>query len=358
MTFDDEININWYRSPIDRGVLTELMQRSDLRGWIQTTCHLGLFFVTAGLAYLAFLNIDGGNWYWSVPVLLLTLFMHGTVGGFTSLQPVHELQHRTVFKTRWLNQFFEQVYSFISCSDYIWYQQSHRAHHKATCHAVHDGEVLLPQRFSLTRFKVLLGLFAWNPQDTWVRLKMVWRHANGNITGDWYKHVLPESNEALRRKHRNWARILLGGHGLLALIFILTGHWFLIVVFTLGSFYCRWLSFFCGLPQHYGLKANAPDFRLSTRTFTCSWFPAFLYWNMQYHLEHHMYPVVPFYNLPKLRKAIEHDLPPAPDGLYATWQDMLEIRRKSLADPNYQFIPELPVVGKVETSREAAEVQS
>jgi hypothetical protein len=55
---------------------------------------------------------------------------------------------------------------------------------------------------------------------------------------------------------------------------------------------------------------------------------------MQYHLEHHMYPAVPFYHLAKLRKAIEHDLPSAPHGVVATWRELLELRRKSIADPS------------------------
>ena len=81
-----------------------------------------------------------------------------------------------------------------------------------------------------------------------------------------------------------------------------------------------WLGFLCGLPQHYGIQPNSPDFRYNTRTFTCAWLPAFLYWNMQYHAEHHMYPAVPFFNLPKLREKLAHDLPPAPHGLRATWK--------------------------------------
>ena len=42
---------------------------------------------------------------------------------------IHELQHRTVFKSRALNELFEKVYAFISWSDYIWYQASHAKHH-------------------------------------------------------------------------------------------------------------------------------------------------------------------------------------------------------------------------------------
>ena len=341
-TFDTEMNINWYRSPIDADVLKELMQRDDLRGWIQTIGHLGFFFATAALAYVAYLNIDTTNWYWSSPLLLLALFVHGTMGPFMGLIAVHELQHRTVFKSRRLNEFFKKVYSFISWSDYLWYQKSHAAHHRATCHAAYDGEVLLPIKFSMRRWQFWLGLFGWNPRVSWAKLKMIWRHANGRIQGVWYEHVLPASDQRLRAQHRNWARTLLIGHAILALIFIATGHWFLIVVFTFGTYYCAWLGFLCGIPQHFGLNSNIPDFRYNTRTFTCSWLPAFYYWNMQYHLEHHMYPAVPFYNLPKLRKAIEKDLPPVTHGLFATWRDLVAIRVQLKSDPDYRYIPEVP----------------
>ena len=332
----------WYRSPIDSDVLAELMRRNNLRAWTQTLCHLGLFFATGAAAYFVFASIDGGNWPWTVPLLVVALFVHGTIGPFMGLIAVHELQHRTVFTSRALNDVFEKVYAFISWSDYIWYQKSHAIHHQATCHAHYDGEVLLPIRFSLRRWRVWLGLVAWNPQATWQRLAAVWRHARGDVRGAWYRHVLPESDARLRRRHRAWARTLLVGHGALALAFAASGHWFLIVVYTFGTFYCGWLGFLCGLPQHYGLNANVPDFRMNTRTFTCSWLPAFYYWNMQYHLEHHMYPAVPFYNLPKLRKAIAHDLPPAPHGLRATWREMLALKRKFLADPNFRHVPPVP----------------
>jgi len=138
-SFSDDVKISWYRSPIDKALLAELMERSNLRGWLQTIAHLGLFFVTGTLAYFAYLNITPVNWHWSAPLLLLALFAHGTIGPFMGLIAIHELQHRTVFKSRPLNAFFEKVYAFISWSDYIWYQASHAKHHRATCHADYDG---------------------------------------------------------------------------------------------------------------------------------------------------------------------------------------------------------------------------
>ena len=339
--------IDWYRSPISRERLRELMVREDLRGWIQTLAHLGLFFATGTICFLIQQQIALTNWFWSVPLLLLGLFVHGTIGPFMGLIAIHELQHRTVFKTAWLNHFFEKFYAFLSWSDYIWYQESHALHHQSTCFSEHDGEVPLPLRFSVRKWRNWLNWLAFDPRTWWERMKLISRHARGDIRGEWYNYVLPKEAPELRRRHRNWARILLAGHGVLATIFLVTGNWFLIVVFTFGTFYCSWLGLLMGRPQHYGLNPNIPDFRMNTRTFTCSWLPAFYYWNMQYHLEHHMYPAVPFYNIGKLRKELEPDLPKTTHGVIATWKDLLKLRRKCIADPSFVYVPECPQAPEV-----------
>jgi fatty acid desaturase len=36
----------------------------------------------------------------------------------------------------------------------------------------------------------------------------------------------------------------------------------------------------------------------------------FIYWNMNYHVEHHMFPMVPYHALPRLHATIKDDLPP------------------------------------------------
>ena len=340
--FRKDAKINWYRCRVDKPLMSELMRTSDFHGFCHVICQWGLFALTGTLAYLAYRNIHATNWPWAVPLLLVALFIHGTGGPFMGYIAVHELGHKTPFRTKAWNEFFLKLYSFVSWSDYVWFRPSHVRHHQTTVHQDYDGEVVLPQKLTLKDWQFWLGLVAWNPVATWKLLKAFGERSVGRIEGDWYQYILPETNTELRRRHRNWARFVLIGHALLAAVFILTGHWFLIVVFTFGTQYCGWLGLLCGMPQHYGLSPNVPDFRLCCRTYTCSWLPAFYYWNMQYHIEHHMFPAVPFYNLPKLRAAIARDLPPAPHGLWATWQEMLAIHRKTLTDPNYVFVPELP----------------
>jgi fatty acid desaturase len=327
VSFESNAKIDWYRCPIEPQVLAQLMQRSNLSGAIQTGLHLGWFFTTLSVCFLVFIQINSTNWFWMSPLFVLCLFVHGTMGPFMGLIAVHELQHKTVFKTRGLNSLFERVYAFISWSDCVWYQHSHAIHHHATCHVDFDGEVILPVKFRL-KGRFWLGALAWDPKVTWTRLSTTWRHARGEISGDWHQHVL--SSPEARRAHQRWAQCLLIGHTSLAVVFALTGNWILILLFTFGTQFCNWLGFLCGAAQHYGMHSDVPDWRANSRTFTCSPITAFYYWNMQYHVEHHMYPAVPFYNLGKLRKALGDDLPIVPHGLIATWKEILEIRKQAL----------------------------
>ena len=65
---NEQIKINWYRTKVDRKVMSELMKTSDFRGYCQVIPQLLLFLVTGTLAYLAYLNIHLTNWWWSVPL--------------------------------------------------------------------------------------------------------------------------------------------------------------------------------------------------------------------------------------------------------------------------------------------------
>ena len=84
------------------------------------------------------------------------------------------------------------------------------------------------------------------------------------------------------------------------------------------------------------------DFRLCTRTVILSPFVRFLYWHMNYHIEHHMYAAVPCYNLGKLHQQISYDLPACPRGLVAAWKEIISTLRRQKSDPAYQRVPELP----------------
>jgi fatty acid desaturase len=145
---NDQIKINWYRCKVDKKVMSELMRSSDLKGLATVVPQLAFFFFTAAMAWLAYVNLHASNWRWALPLLLVALFVHGTFASFLGMGgPVHELCHKTPFRTKRLNEFFLKLYSFLSWSDYIGFRASHVRHHQVTVHSDHDGEVVLPSKF-------------------------------------------------------------------------------------------------------------------------------------------------------------------------------------------------------------------
>ena len=327
-----KLKVNWYRTPLERQTLAALNRRSDWLGLLQTGGHLGLLVLTGALAFYAAAH-------WPAWVLLLILFAHGTFYAFL-LNGFHELCHRTVFKSKFLNELFLWIFSFLGWFNPIFFWTSHQEHHKYTLHPPDDLEVVLPVSFTLESF---LKAAVVNPWGFYGRLKGVIQLSRGQLDGEWAHILFPESEPDKRRALFNWARLLLVGHALLTAVSLYFGLWLLPVLITLAPFYGGWLLYLCNNTQHVGLQDNVPDFRLCTRTILLNPFVQFLYWHMNFHIEHHMYAAVPCYRLAALHRAIAHDLPHSPNGLFETWTEILAILRQQQVDPSYEFVPELPV---------------
>lgn len=327
----DAKTITWYRTPLKKEVLRELSRRSDAKGYFQALGHLGLLAVTGGFAIYS-----AGRW--PIWVTLLILFAHGTGYSFM-INAVHELGHRTVFNSRKTNEFFLRVFAFLGWIHFPVFRASHARHHEYTLHPPDDLEVVLPMHVIVRHF-FQRGIV--NVEAPLGALREVIRLARGRFKGEWETHLFPEDRPDLSVGPIRWARTLLIGHGLIVIVSIVFGWWMLPVVITLAPFYGSLLFQLCNNTQHIGLQDNVLDFRLCCRTFTLNPVAQFLYWHMNYHTEHHMYPSVPCYHLKRLHRAIRHDLPPCPAGLAATWKEILDIQRKQKEDPAYQHIAPLP----------------
>ena len=68
----------------------------------------------------------------------------------------------------------------------------------------------------------------------------------------------------------------------------------------------------------------------------------FLYMNMNYHVEHHMFPLVPFHALPRLHEAIKDDCPTPYPNLYTAWREIILVTIRQLKDPGYHVKRRLP----------------
>ena len=68
----------------------------------------------------------------------------------------------------------------------------------------------------------------------------------------------------------------------------------------------------------------------------------FIYLNMNYHLEHHLFTMVPYYNLPKLHALIRHDVPAPDPSIIAAFRRLLPVLIKQLRYEEAVIIPPLP----------------
>ena len=335
-----ELRIKWYRCPIDPSVLRELSKPSDLQGFKMALGHLGLWLLTGLLSF-----------YFAIEQLwlgfLLMIFLHGTVGTFFSA-PHHELCHGTVFKTKRLNEIFLRIFSTLGLQNFHIYKMSHSYHHRFTLHRIADKEVVLPKTPSL-KFIYLLQLFTFNitggfeSRGLFPTMRGLFRVAADRMEqpyNEWGTELYAEFPEE-RLKAVHWARYLIAVHLSFAVFAVLIGYPILILIVSLHPFIGNWLRYFVGAPMHCGLRSDVSDFRKCVRTITLDPISEFLYWHMNWHLEHHMFAAVPCYNLKKLYEAVAEDMP-KPRTLIGSWQEMLAVVKQQEADPAFEFDTPVP----------------
>ena len=338
----ERLRIPWYRCPIEPARLKELTGRSDLKGFLQTLGHLVLLAITAFATWYCFTH---AIWVW----FAVALFAHGTIYAFLSGLATHELSHGTVFKTRWLNGFFLRFFSLIAWFNYHDYKMSHTYHHLYTLHPRGDREVVLPDAPNLSPLLILQLLtfdvvggrgepysfaFVRNFPPT------VWLAITGKPSNEWMQAVYEGQEQALR-KAVAWARILVLFHGALIVVSVLFRLWMLPVLITFAPCIANWLRYFVAVPMHTGLRDNVADFRLCVRTITLDPFSEFIYWRMNWHLEHHMFAAVPCYNLRRLHGAVAADMPKT-RTLVGAWREMRDTWKRQKREPSYQYDTPLP----------------
>ena len=336
----NKARIDWYRTPIDRQQLIQLTQKENVRPLIHIIVQLSFHTLTGIGVYLAWKHLSWPFW-------IFLIYIHCLFFDFlTPAAAVHELSHRTVFKTRWLNEFFIVICAFLTWTNYVKFRVSHTGqHHQYTLHDELDEEVVMPiiiRPIDLFCF-LLIPLYSLQSMaGIFDLIDEHMRHCFKLLKGQREEHLFPDSNPKLRQQLFNWSRIVVIGHLILAAVFIYYDVWILLFVVTFARFIAPGLGLLCTYPQHIGLPANVPDFRLCCRTMVLGKILSFFYWNMNYHTEHHMYAAVPYYNLPRLHELIKDDLPPVKKGLLNNWKDIVPVVRQQLKDPHYCLVQDVP----------------
>lgn len=314
----------WYTAPLPRKQLKELMQRRDGPALRDTALWLTLLGVSGFLGWQ----------YWGGWAALPCFVVYGILYGSASDSRWHECGHGTAFKTPWMNSVVYHIACFMILREPTIWRWSHARHHTDTIIVGRDPEIAVPRPPRL--FDLILNLFALKSGA--IALRNLLLHARGRLTAD-ERSFIPESEfPAIHRV----ARIYVAIFAAVIVACVAAGSILPAMLVGLPSFYGAFFVLFFGLTQHAGLAEDVLDHRLNSRTVYMNPVFRFLYWNMNYHVEHHMFPLVPYHALPRLHAAIEPHCPPPYANCLEAYREILPALARQRRDPSHSVARPLP----------------
>ena len=314
----------WYHSDVPRARLKALMKRRDGPAVRDTVLWLGSLSASGAI----------GAWLWPTPWCLPFFAVYGVLYGSAGDSRWHECGHGTAFRTGWMNDAVYQIASFFMIRNPVTWRWSHVRHHSDTIIVGRDPEISQTRPPKLHR--PLLNLLGLRdaPRGLWIMLQ----NALGRLDPQEASYV-PEEE---RPKVFLVARIWLAIYTATVLAALLAQSWLPLMLVGLPRLYGAWHQALCGLLQHAGLADNVLDHRLNSRTVLMNPVSRFVYWNMNYHVEHHMFPMVPYHRLPELHALIRDDLPAANPGFLHALREVLPVLWRQRRDPEHHLRRELP----------------
>jgi len=219
--------------------------------------------------------------------------------------PMHECVHKTAFASRRANLVVGWLAGVLSVYNSTFYWYFHSWHHRYTQDPARDPELIFPK--ARNRFEYLREISAAN--FWWRRILDYPRLALGLARG------LPFVPEGARRQIAlsMSAQLLLYTAGAASIALGYSSvliYWFAPVL--LAQPFLRAVL----IAEHTGCSLDGNG-ATNTRTTLASFPVRLLMWNMPFHAEHHLYPAVPFHQLPELHRRVRGRLAHVEPGYIA-----------------------------------------
>jgi fatty acid desaturase len=259
---------------------------------------------------------------------ILLLVLHFSSFSFMGLAGIsHELLHNTVFSKKIYNQTFYKVFCILTYNNYSYFELTHWEHHKNPL-SENDPKDLFKGKIDF--FNLFLFL-TFDFKTFFRRVRILFLNSIGIIPVKISKELFIKGS-INQKKITQSARVILLYHIISSLMFIYFGVYEFIFLLTLAPFTITFFNKLLAISQHYGLPESSNDL-ISCRTILLNPFLSYFYANMNYHVEHHLYPGVPLYNLKKVHHLIakEYDYPNLSKGIFGV---IIDLKKKGLFSKN------------------------
>lgn len=242
---------------------------------------------------------------WIYPAFLA----YATVLTVPSYAVSHESAHGTFVKTKWLNRAICWIMSLIYFEDPVHRYNAHMRHHNFTW--INDYDAQMPYTTPMYFRHWLLEISGLG--QLWYDGKYLILNAVGHH--DTFIHSFtPERDLPRQRRAAQFAMLVYAG--VTVVTWLLDGWGVLLMYIVLPRIVGGFAMQAFTIVQHAEMAEDQHDIRKSCRSFNTTWLGRFLYCHINYHIEHHLYPKVPFHALPALQKALGDQLPHPTNGLF------------------------------------------
>jgi fatty acid desaturase len=260
------------------GTLKELNTRSTTQGLFRLAIHLLVLGISG---YIWGTNM-GQNWAIALPALVIYGFSFAAM-----FAPMHECSHRTAFANNTLNDAVCGIAGVLSLYNSAFFRRYHKWHHRYAQDPDKDPELsdAVPQTIG-GYLLTISGLPWW-----WGKLRTHARVAFGRLES--YPFVPENARAEVIRS----TRIQLAVYAIAILISLIAQQPWFVLYWLLPLFVGQPILRFILLAEHTGCSRDRNPFTNTRSTLTLFPFQFFL-WNIPFHAEHHLYPSVPFYQLP------------------------------------------------------------
>ena len=310
------VEAEWYRPMVDREAMKALVTRSNARAARDTMLWLLLLVVTGFIAWRSW-----GSW-WAIPAFAV----YGVMYGSASDSRWHECGHRTAFRSRLANDVVYHIAAFMDFREPISWRWSHARHHSDTIIVGRDPEIAFQRGAPFVN--VVLELFAI--RTIIAESKKLVSNSFGRATSEQADYQPAEE----LRASAWWSRAYLAAFISVAVWCVACRSILPAMFIGLPTIYGRWLMVVYGITQHAGLAEDVLDHRLNTRTVMMNRLNRFMYLNMNYHLEHHIFPTVPYHALPELHRLVKDQLPTPHRSIAHALSEILPTLLRQRTDQN------------------------
>ncbi|MDX2226649.1 MAG: NADH:ubiquinone reductase (Na(+)-transporting) subunit F [Verrucomicrobiae bacterium] len=315
---------DWYTCPVPKDKMRELLTRKDGPAIRDTIIWFGLLIASGVAVYYLW-----PSWWTVIPFLI-----YSVIYASSSDSHWHEALHGTAFKTDWMNNALYEIASFMVLRESTVWRWSHMRHHSDTIVVGRDPEIAVPRPANIKN--MIFAFFNIGAAPAYFRTMLL--HCTGRLTPAEATFIPKEEHGKVFFKARIYVVIYASVVGLV----VYTQSILPLLYIGLPSLFGCWLMPIYGFTQHAGLAEDVLDHRLNCRTVYMNFINRFLYWNMNYHVEHHMFPLVPYHALPKLHEIVKSDMPTPYRSIFHAFQEIIPAVWRQRTDPGYYVRRPLP----------------